>query len=191
MEGTDFTGSEWLVKMTNRTFSTEADALRFLNSVSPPLPIPRLIDSFQFEGKTFTIMTKLPGESLASIDSSQGEGLTPEKRNFIMDQVLSVISQLQSLTQPVDFGGKSMISAAKQPLRDITIARPINVRRWPDDWRRPSVPSSVSTPTTNASTPSVIIASTWVGEEASEASSRGATLCEVRHPGSADIEHVA
>ncbi|KAI6115965.1 kinase-like domain-containing protein [Pisolithus sp. B1] len=52
------------MKVTHRTVSTEADALRYLNQVAPRLPIPKLIGSFEVDGKVYTIMTKLRGHRL-------------------------------------------------------------------------------------------------------------------------------
>ena len=46
-----------LMKTEDRLFSTEADALRFLNANGLDLPIPRLLDSIACDGKTYTIMS--------------------------------------------------------------------------------------------------------------------------------------
>jgi aminoglycoside phosphotransferase len=57
-------GIPLVMKTENRLFSTEADALRFLNASGLDLPIPRLLDSIAIDGKTYTIMSRIPGSLL-------------------------------------------------------------------------------------------------------------------------------
>ena len=56
-----------MFKRTDRLFSTEADALGFLNRVAPRLPIPKLIDSFQLDGASYAIFTKIAGTTLLEL----------------------------------------------------------------------------------------------------------------------------
>lgn len=100
-------GIPLVLKRTDRLFSTEAHALRFLNTAAPQLPIPRLIDSFQIGNDTFTLMTKLSGRSLLDIDE-----LPSERIALIAAEVLNVIYQLWSIPQPLDMKGTVMASAS-------------------------------------------------------------------------------
>ncbi|KZV99086.1 kinase-like protein [Exidia glandulosa HHB12029] len=54
-------GIPLVLKWTNRTYTTESHALRFLNYNLPDLPVPRLVDSVELNGATYTVMTRLPG----------------------------------------------------------------------------------------------------------------------------------
>lgn len=107
-------GIPLVLKVTHRTFSTEADALRFLNSTVPHLPIPRLVDSFQLDGITYTIMTKLPGEPLLSLHNP-----TPAELQPIVDDILAILDDLWRVPQPPELGNKLkvMISASGHGLK--------------------------------------------------------------------------
>ena len=53
-----------------------ADALRFLNARALNLPIPRLLNSIAIDGKTYTIMSHVPGSLLLTeIDQILGPDL--------------------------------------------------------------------------------------------------------------------
>ncbi|KAF8900604.1 hypothetical protein CPB85DRAFT_1325257 [Mucidula mucida] len=87
-------GIPFVMKKTLRTESTEADALRFLNKARPNLPIPRLLDSFVVRDATYTVMTKLPGETL-------------------LEQPLPATQlPLWEIRQPACFEGRVMCSAS-------------------------------------------------------------------------------
>ena len=83
-------GIPWMMKMTPRTTSTEADALRFLHAADPTLPIPKLIDSFVAEGRTYTIMSKIPGELFIEVQKR----ISKEEIFVVCEEVLEVMKKL-------------------------------------------------------------------------------------------------
>ncbi|XP_006456599.1 hypothetical protein AGABI2DRAFT_122485 [Agaricus bisporus var. bisporus H97] len=105
-------GIPWIVKVSARVRSTEADALKFLNATGLPLPIPRLIYSFMEEGFTYTIMTRMPGDVLVLQDT------TPQQLRMILSEVFAVIEQIQTLRQPDDIAGQVMMTTAGHELPD-------------------------------------------------------------------------
>lgn len=104
-------GIPLLLKRSDRTESTEADALRFLNAAVPHLPIPKLIDSFHLDGVAYTLMTKLPGCDLARIDEEQEP--TVEEMKVIAEDLLVIIEALWRIPQPKELNGQVMVSASE------------------------------------------------------------------------------
>ncbi|KAM5537377.1 hypothetical protein V8D89_008896 [Ganoderma adspersum] len=100
-------GIPLVFKRTDRLFSTEADALGFLNRVAPHLPIPKLVDSFQLDGVSYAILTKIPGTTLLELPD-----LDPDVFAAIKDDILNVLDELWRIPQPPDLAGKVMISAS-------------------------------------------------------------------------------
>ena len=100
-------GIPLVFKRTDRLFSTEADALGFLNRVAPRLPIPKLIDSFQLDGASYAIFTKIAGTTLLELPD-----LDPDVFAAIKDDILNVLDELWRIPQPPDLAGKVMISAS-------------------------------------------------------------------------------
>ncbi|TCD63084.1 hypothetical protein EIP91_006011 [Steccherinum ochraceum] len=84
-----------IMKITERLESTEADALRFLNQQLPTLPIPQLISSFVYAGKTHTIMTELKGTRLCDSMLRDKESL-----QRIFEQIQHCLRQLASVQRP-------------------------------------------------------------------------------------------
>ncbi|CAL1716776.1 unnamed protein product [Somion occarium] len=100
-------GIPLVLKRTDQVFCTEADALRFLNRAVPHLPIPKLIDSFELDGATYTLMTKLPGRPLLEIPTLESDQLAP-----IINDVLYILEELWRIPQPASFNGRVMASAS-------------------------------------------------------------------------------
>ncbi|KAI0696626.1 kinase-like domain-containing protein [Cytidiella melzeri] len=100
-------GIPLVLKRSHRIVSTEADALKFLNRAVPHLPIPKLIDSFQLDGMTYTLMSRLPGRDLSQLDES-----TPEQMEIIAADVLAIIDELWRIPQPSELDGQVMVSAS-------------------------------------------------------------------------------
>lgn len=103
-------GIPLVLKRTKRIESTEPDALRFLNRAVPHLPIPKLIDSFRIDQVTYTLMTKLPGRSLAQVEEQ--EAFTEKNIQPIVKDVLNFIEELWKVPQPAELNGQVMISAS-------------------------------------------------------------------------------
>ncbi|KAI6148323.1 kinase-like domain-containing protein [Pisolithus tinctorius] len=106
-------GIPLVMKVTHRTVSTEADALRYLNQVAPRLPIPKLIGSFELDGKVYTIMTKLPGHRLLD---KWPQISAKQCTDVIVKEVTTILYQLWDISQPVDIKGKVMMSASSHGL---------------------------------------------------------------------------
>lgn len=102
-------GIPLVMKVTHRTISTEADALRYLNQVAPRLPIPKLISSFELDGKVYTIMTKLRGHRLLD---KWPQLSTKQCTDVIVKEVTTILYQLWDVSQPSDIKGKVMMSAS-------------------------------------------------------------------------------
>lgn len=102
-------GIPLVLKVTDRTVSTEADALRYLNQVVSHLPIPRLVGSFELDGKVYTIMTKLPGHRLLD----KWQDITAKKcTDVVVKEVTAILRQLWDISQPAEIQGKVMMSAS-------------------------------------------------------------------------------
>jgi len=102
-------GIPLVLKVTNRTVSTEADALRYLNRVVPHLPIPRLIGSFELDDKVYTIMTKLSGHRLLD----KWQNITANKStDVVVKEVEEILYQLWDVRQPSEIRGEVMMSAS-------------------------------------------------------------------------------
>jgi hypothetical protein len=92
-------GIPLVMKTESRLFSTEADALHFLNRTGLDLPIPRLIDSIAIDGTTYTIMSRLPGTLLRDELDKFSE---PDLR-AIVKEMRVVLDRLWTLKQsPAD-----------------------------------------------------------------------------------------
>ncbi|EJF63913.1 hypothetical protein DICSQDRAFT_55036, partial [Dichomitus squalens LYAD-421 SS1] len=100
-------GIPLVFKRTDRLFSTEADALGFLNRVAPHLPIPKLIDTFQLDGASYAIITKIPGKTLI-----EQPDLDENVFATVKDEILGVIDELWRIPQPPNLSGKVMVSAS-------------------------------------------------------------------------------
>ncbi|KAI6046408.1 kinase-like domain-containing protein [Pisolithus marmoratus] len=98
-------GIPLVMKVTHRTVSTEADALRYLNKVAPRLPIPKLLGSFELNGKVYTIMTKLPGRRLLD---TWPQISAKQCTDIIVKEVTAILYQLWDISQPVEIKGKSL-----------------------------------------------------------------------------------
>jgi aminoglycoside phosphotransferase (APT) family kinase protein len=101
-------GVPLVLKCSIGTISTEADALRFLNSCGLDLPIPRIVDSFVVDGNTFTVMTRIDGDMLIDkLDTMSNEHL-----RLIVEDLFTVLRTLWTLDQPERDAGKVMRSAS-------------------------------------------------------------------------------
>ena len=116
-----------MLKITPRTFSTEAHALQYLRSTGLDIPIPRLIASFVESGTTYTIMTRLPG--ITVMNAMNNNQLSPEMQKSILGEISAIIEKLQTLRQPAEIAGKVMMSASGDGLPD-----PIS---WFEEWSGP------------------------------------------------------
>ncbi|KZT08752.1 kinase-like protein [Laetiporus sulphureus 93-53] len=99
-----------------RSYSTEADALQFLNSACSTLPIPRLVDSIRVGESQYTIMTKLPGR-LLYFAWRDGE-IDQARMRAICLEVASVMHQLWAVPQSPADAGRVMLSASGDGLPD-------------------------------------------------------------------------
>ncbi|KAF9472836.1 hypothetical protein BDN70DRAFT_968104 [Pholiota conissans] len=85
----------FILKTTHRLQSTEADALRYLNSQfqgthnNNRLPIPRLYDSFSLDSSTYSLISKIPERAIET-----------------------VMRRVWALPQPVELKGQVMASAS-------------------------------------------------------------------------------
>jgi aminoglycoside phosphotransferase (APT) family kinase protein len=99
------------MKVSARTTSTEADALRFLQTKDPSIPAPRVFDSITAAGKTFTIMTRLPGRLLIDFYTQ----LSREEMSLIIADITAVLHKLERLKRS---DGRVMMSASGHGLPD-------------------------------------------------------------------------
>ncbi|CAL1696739.1 unnamed protein product [Somion occarium] len=109
-------GIPWIVKVTQRTVSTEAHALRYLHAMGLGLPVPQLIFCCIHRGITYTVMTLIPGTSL--MDAILGGDMTPDAVESVAQEVAVVLSKLQTLRQSPTDAGKVMMSASGHHLPD-------------------------------------------------------------------------
>ncbi|TCD61135.1 hypothetical protein EIP91_009000 [Steccherinum ochraceum] len=100
-------GIPLVFKRTDRLISTEADALQFLNGVVPHLPIPKLVDTFQLDGATYTVMTRLPGCDLEKSAES-----SPEAMEMISQDVIGILDELWRIPRPSHLPLGAMLSAS-------------------------------------------------------------------------------
>ncbi|KAF8599432.1 kinase-like protein [Ceratobasidium sp. AG-I] len=105
-------GIPWVLKITPRTTSTEAHALRFLHSTGLNLPIPRLIGSFVLAGTTYTIMHQVEGEMLCNLV----ETLDKDAQNTIVAEINAVLRLLATIPQPRAVRGQVMLSSSGHDL---------------------------------------------------------------------------
>ncbi|KAG6812174.1 hypothetical protein H0H92_004042 [Tricholoma furcatifolium] len=101
-------GIQWVMKMERRLHSTEADALRFLNSSGVDLPISRLVDSIPLNGTTYKIMTRLPDDLLWD----QFTNLSDADLHAIAQDVHAVLQRLWLIQQSPADAGKVMLGAS-------------------------------------------------------------------------------
>ncbi|KAF8987903.1 kinase-like protein [Cyathus striatus] len=109
-------GIPLVLKHTPRQYSTEADALRFLNDSKLPLPIPKLIDSIKFRGGTYTLMTRIPGKTML-VSLIQGS-VSEDNITSIVADLKPVLYNLWKLKQNAADEGKIMMSASGDGLPD-------------------------------------------------------------------------
>ncbi|KAJ3528605.1 hypothetical protein NMY22_g9340 [Coprinellus aureogranulatus] len=91
-------GIPLVMKRSQFPESSESGALRFLHSTGLKLPIPRVIDSFSVDGENYTIMTRLPGDSLLNL--CRRGGATERKIEAVFDEVRAVVQKLWTLSPP-------------------------------------------------------------------------------------------
>uniref|UniRef100_A0A0W0FHU7 Aminoglycoside phosphotransferase domain-containing protein n=2 Tax=Moniliophthora roreri TaxID=221103 RepID=A0A0W0FHU7_MONRR len=131
-------GVPLVLKRTQRLFSTEADALSLLNRALPrSLFIPRLVDSFQIDDATWTVMTKLPGRMLIEVEEEKP--LTVNEAALLAEDVGTVVEQLWNIPQPKGCEGQVMLSASGDGLphpetRYHDAHPPIIKGPFPDTW---------------------------------------------------------
>lgn len=106
----------WIVKITQRTTSTEAHALRYLRSVGLDIPIPRLILSCVYRGTTYTVMTRVPGTNM--MHAIRQGNLTPNVVKTVASEVSIALGELDTLRQSPSDAGKVMMSASGHDLPD-------------------------------------------------------------------------
>ncbi len=105
----------FVLKCTCREHSTEADALRFLNSRFQGrncLPIPYMYDSFYLDGHTYALISKLPGSTLLEAVQQKKVPSTPEYHHQIRSEITAVMWRIWSVAQPPHLAGKVMVSAS-------------------------------------------------------------------------------
>lgn len=90
------------MKRSQFSGSSETEALRFIHSTNLNLPIPRLIDSVNVGEQVYTIMTRLPGDTLMNMHRRMDKELTEEFIRNINHDILNVIKQLWTLKPPVE-----------------------------------------------------------------------------------------
>ncbi|KAJ3505320.1 hypothetical protein NMY22_g17626 [Coprinellus aureogranulatus] len=91
-------GIPLVMKRSQFPESSESGALRFLHSTGLKLPIPRVIDSFSIDGENYTIMTRLPGDSLLNL--CRRGGATEAKIEAVFNEVRAVVQKLWTLSPP-------------------------------------------------------------------------------------------
>ncbi|VDB83336.1 unnamed protein product [Peniophora sp. CBMAI 1063] len=106
----------WVVKITPRTTSTEAEALRFLHSTGLDLPIPRLVFSFAHEEMTYTVMTRVSGISMD--EAMRDEKINSDDFDTIVSEIEVVMNELEYLRQPPNEAGNVMMSASGHGMPD-------------------------------------------------------------------------
>ena len=108
-------GLPFVLKKSEGYESTEADALRYLNSQfrgKNRLPIPKLYDAIALDGDTYTLMSRLPGQSIMEVGSTGKLPFTEEFFDSIAKQVEAILRRVWALEQPAHIRGKAMISAS-------------------------------------------------------------------------------
>ncbi|PFH47971.1 hypothetical protein AMATHDRAFT_6235 [Amanita thiersii Skay4041] len=75
------------IKCSPPSAGSEVDALRFLNNCGLRLPVPRFVDTFVIDGKTYTIMSRLPGDLLREKHVS----MSSEELNTVIDDLFGVM----------------------------------------------------------------------------------------------------
>ncbi|KAK7683670.1 hypothetical protein QCA50_013046 [Cerrena zonata] len=108
-------GLPFVLKKSEGYVSTEADALRFLNSQfrgKDRLPIPKLYDVIAIDGVTYTLMSKLPGQSIADAGQAGRLPFTTEFFDSIAEQVEAILRRVWALEQPPHIRGQVMVSAS-------------------------------------------------------------------------------
>ncbi|KIY53888.1 kinase-like protein [Fistulina hepatica ATCC 64428] len=111
-------GIPLVMKRSRFPESSESAALRVMNKTFPDLPIPRLIDSLNVDGEVYTIMTRIPGDTLMNVLRSPTRTLTDEQIRDIVYEVYGVIRRLWTLRQPPELGRQVMLSAGGHGLPD-------------------------------------------------------------------------
>lgn len=109
-------GLPFVLKTSEGYESTEADALRYLNSQSRGkgrLPIPKLYDAIALDDDaTYTLMSKLPGQSIMELGGAGKLPFTNEFFDDIAEQVEALLRRVWALEQPSHLRGKVMVSAS-------------------------------------------------------------------------------
>lgn len=108
-------GLPFVLKKSEGYVSTEADALRFLNSQfrgKDRLPIPKLYDTIAIDSVTYTLMSKLPGQSIMEVGSTGRLPFTTEFFDSIAEQVEVILRRVWALEQPPHIRGQVMMSAS-------------------------------------------------------------------------------
>ena len=80
-----------VLKCSIGTISTEADALRFLNSCGIDLLIPRIFDSFVLDRNTHTVMTRIDGEIMLI---HKQDTISDEHLRLIVEDLFTVLRSL-------------------------------------------------------------------------------------------------
>ncbi len=114
-------GLPFVLKLSNRTKSTEADALYFLNTHFRGinrLPIPQIYDSFCLDSYTYTLMSKLLGDMLIK-SAEENLPVTEEFFKGICSEIEAVMRRVWALPQPPHLKGQVMISASGDGLTAI------------------------------------------------------------------------
>ena len=94
-------GIPLVMKRSFFTESTESEALRFLHGTGLDLPIPKVFDSFVAGGREYTIMTRIPGETL--LERYHEKVITEEQIAAVINEVHGVVQKLWTLSPPAEY----------------------------------------------------------------------------------------
>ncbi|GJJ14379.1 hypothetical protein Clacol_008643 [Clathrus columnatus] len=100
-------GGVLIMKVEEHDHNTEGASLQLLNRSGLNLPIPKLVDYFFDRGKTYTIMTRIPGQSLKEV----WDKLSDSELHAINTDISNVLYHLWTLQQPASDAGKVMMGA--------------------------------------------------------------------------------
>ncbi|KAI9070191.1 kinase-like protein [Trametes sanguinea] len=85
------------LKGGSRTRLTEGQAMRFVGArTSLLLPVPVVVDNFALEGKTWLVMSRLPGHCLADVYPE----ITPEIERRLSSQLSLLLAPLRAIPPP-------------------------------------------------------------------------------------------
>lgn len=109
--------SKLLLKVNRGVYGPEADNIRFIRN-NTTIPVPRVVASARGHGKSFMLMTCIPGEEL----EAAWPKLNQSQRDSVVQQLRGFVDELRQLKPPSSLPPGAVCSLKNEPMHESRVA---------------------------------------------------------------------